>query len=226
MMPLNRDECVEVLKVFLERHPDIENKLDFIIAENDIELYGKPANIMAGYSSYPEKSSKFQGRVSITASKFHEKQDLYMAINHEVLGHYGLNTFSPRDKKLLLDTIIANKDQDDFKLQWKEIEAHYGDKNIYEQAEEIFAIATEDIYPYTYPKLEQINEKGTQAFDDVCYFKQPLTQERLFAITDMVALGIRENTRQQQTFAENDITLLSRQTMHQEPDDPEPEMTM
>ena len=149
-----------------------------------------------------------------------------MAINHEVLGHYRLNTFSPRDKKLLLDTIIANKDQDDFKLQWKEIEAHYGDKNIYEQAEEIFAIATEDIYPYTYPKLEQINEKGTQAFDDVCYFKQPLTQERLFAITDMVALGIRENTRQQQTFAENDITLLSRQTMHQEPDDPEPEMTM
>lgn len=225
-MALTKEECEEVVALYLERH-NITDKLDFIIAENSIALYGKPMIHWAGYFSCSQDKEPKHGRIEIFSEKFSSQNELYMALNHEVLGHYGLNTFDPKDKKQLLDAIIEAKDSNDFREMWEDIEIFYGQKNIYERAEEVYARTCEDIFPVNYPDKYQARLKGETALNEIFNGQASLTFDHLLAITDMVATDIRDGSRQQKTFLEDDITIKSRyQAQEVTPDDPEPEMVM
>lgn len=227
-MPITKEQAEKVLKVFSDRHPMLSDKLMFQVFDSRSIPSHYHENFKGGYNSLPQKDrGGVDGYIKIVYDRIESENDLYQVLNHEVLGHYGLNTFAPDEKKLLLEAIIQQKDTDAFKPFWDENRPFYGDKNIYEQAEEIFARYMEDVYPVNYPEnLQQAVKVGHEVLTQVLYKQKPLTHENLISITDMVSIGIRDNTRQQQTFFEEDITLQSRpevRSVSLMPDGSEPE---
>lgn len=230
MSKLTIDDCKTVIESFLNDYPLID-KLHFKVRNTDVDLYGRPVPLKAGYLPYTRPTDEgFLGRIDIVAERHTDVEDLYKSLNHEILGHYGLNTFSPKEKKLLLDSIIRSKDN--LKSYWDEIINRYSDCCLYEQAEEVFTLAMESMHPDYHQNMQQTQKNGEETFRSVCYFNNPLTEQKLLAITDMVAGGISNGSRQQLTWLYDDITQQAQiaheqqklQAMH--PDDPEPEMVM
>jgi hypothetical protein len=51
------------------------------------------------------------GVVVLVAATFHNPSEARETLRHEILGHYGLNTFQPVDKQALLEKTIASKNE-------------------------------------------------------------------------------------------------------------------
>ncbi len=49
----------------------------------------------------------YRGRVDVPLQNVESAGDLLMTLRHEVLGHYGANTFAPGEKRALLDGLAA-----------------------------------------------------------------------------------------------------------------------
>ncbi|QHQ15787.1 hypothetical protein GMW39_07805 [Pectobacterium parmentieri] len=136
--------------------------------------------------------------------------EIRRTLRHEVLGHYGLNTFKPADKKLVLDALLQTRQDPKFRSLWEQVEQNYSDKQESFQAEEVFAHAAE---------LER-GERGSRTRRRVIpasvlhafqmalrhsgLVKGPMKISELYDAVDAVADGIRNGRRKQQTFPKTD----------------------
>lgn len=124
--------------------------------------------------------------VVIIASQHKTLEDLQKTFQHETFGHFGINHFSPSQKKELLNSIKNEFDNPNcsFKkeLDFLNSSDDYKDKLLIHKAKEIFAFIAQDI------KIN-LDHKFTP-------FEQKLdgsTKDKIENIVQNLAAGIREN---------------------------------
>jgi hypothetical protein len=172
------------------------------------ELYGPrasglPQDARGGYvcRDTTVAGRVYPGRVDVILQRAKDGNDLRDTLRHEVLGHYGSNTFSPTDKRALLDGITAASNEPTLKPLWDVVNANYAGRSASVRAEEVFALRCETIHPGQHKAIDQVQQRGQQSFTETCINRvRPMSRADLDNIAFMVAQGIHDRSRVQQTF--------------------------
>jgi len=207
---LTVEETQKVVDEFLEDYNG-HIPLDAIVKETQEDIYGpdatyeKAGRIMGAYHGG-------LGAFTLAARSLRSTAEARKTLRHEVLGHYGLNTFTPADKKALLDEIIASKRG--LSDGWKTIEndKYYTGLSESKQAEEVFAHIIEK--PDNLPKriLDKILSLINKGLRNIGLLKTPTSQSELRELGRSIASGIRAGERPQQTFSKDDSVQFSRES--------------
>ena len=215
-MPLSMEKTEKIVVDFLSEYNG-NIPLDMMIHNKQEDLYGPQASrercgfkIEGGY--HPGR-----GGFAIIASNLDDEKAARRLIRHEILGHYGLNTFKPEEKRAFLTQILDTKKEPTLKKLWEKVNKDYGDQPPLHQAEEVFAfVAEEERSPVqqqwdkSYAKLQQsLRQKG---FSD-----RPVTLAELRVTARQVATEIQQGCRHQQTFPRTDQDQFRRTTQQKEP---------
>lgn len=143
-----------------------------------------------------------QGRVVFVADNLRDEADVLETLRHEVLGHFGLNTFTPSVKRQILDAILASKGVSSLRGVWKEIGVRYGDQSADVQAEEVYAYIVEsDAAPSLLQRVLGLIERGLRAMG---FLKGKVTRSELEAMARQIAAGIRDGRVRQRNFPQTD----------------------
>jgi len=101
---ISKGEANFFLKEYNENIP-----LDFKIAEKQEEQYGSE-------NSFEKTGRRIEGAYhpkrkifTLATPNIHNQQHLRTIIRHEIIGHYGLNTFKPSEKMDQLALDVADK---------------------------------------------------------------------------------------------------------------------
>ena len=176
-MPLTKAEAQGVTRVFVRDYPGAL-ELAYRFREDAAELYGLRA------AEVPKDAG-----------------DLLLTLRHEVLGHYGANTFAPAEKRALLDGLMAAREEPSLKALWQDINRRYADQSLDVRVEEVFAVYCEGIEPAQHLAADQVRQHGQQSFMETCIARvRPMQADDLHNIVCMVAQGLRDRSRTQQTF--------------------------
>ncbi|MGB0467072.1 MAG: strawberry notch C-terminal domain-containing protein [Pontibacterium sp.] len=188
-------------------------QLKVIVGETQEDIYGSEGSaekigIIKG-AYHPAR-----GVFTLAARNLSEMGDAIETIRHEVLGHYGLNTFTPVDKRRILDHILAARHTEGSVGKiWSEIDELYSDKSDDVRAEEIFArvVEKEPAKVGTVKALlDRILHSVNSALRRAGFIKAPMKMGELRRTARYIAEGIRSGRRQQQTFPKTDDVLFSR----------------
>ncbi len=162
-----------------------------------------PKSMKGGYLSRPTESNgrTYNGRVDVPLENIASVRDLLMTLRHEVLGHYGANTFAPAEKRAFLDGITAAREEPSMAGMWADIDRRYAGSSKDTLAEEVFALACEWVAPSQHVGNDQVQARGQQSFAETCIARvRPMQDSDLQNIAYMVAQGIHDRSRRQQTF--------------------------
>jgi hypothetical protein len=182
--------------------------LAYKFGETIEELYGPrandmPSDVKGGYVCQETMVTAriYPGRVDIVLQNAKDENDLLDTLRHEVLGHYGSNTFTPAEKHAFLDSVAAASKELTLKPLWDVINTRYAGRSVDVRAEEVFALHCETIEPSQHKTNDQVQLCGRQSFADTCINRsRPMSRADLDAIALMVAQGLRDRSRTQQTF--------------------------
>lgn len=166
-------------------------ELAYRVRHTQEELYGAEATI--------EKVGRITGAYLPRSREFHlppasirDHQELTEALRHEVLGHYGLNTFAADDKRAILDAILRSREREDFREIWRQVDANYSGQSDLRKAEEIYCFVAEK------PGPPVVDRGGTSVLDETCFsHSRTLERRDLEAVVQHVIGGLRQNTRRQ-----------------------------
>ncbi|MDX6018608.1 zincin-like metallopeptidase domain-containing protein [Shewanella indica] len=206
-MPMTKAEAIGVAKLFLNDYPGAV-ELAYKFRENTTELYGAragevPKGMKGGYLPRPTEHNgrSYKGQIDVSLENITDARDLLVSLRHEVLGHYGANTFPPAEKRALLDGLIAAREEPSLKPSWDEINRRYSDCSLDVRAEEVFALHCEGITPLHHVGNDLVQQRGQQSFMETCIARvRPMQIGDLQNITCMVAQGLHDRSRTQQTF--------------------------
>jgi hypothetical protein len=217
-MPMTKEEAHGVARLFIRDYPGAL-ELAYKFRENTTELYGSrasevPQSMKGGYipkeTTYAGRT--YLGRVEVPLENMEDARDLLLTLRHEVLGHYGVNTFTPDEKRALLDGLIAAREEPSLKPVWIDIDQRYAGSSIDMRAEEVFALHCEGVAPSQHVGNDQA-QRGQQAFNDTCTAPVRLMQaDDLQSIACMVAQGLHDRTRRQQNFPALDTLFRKKKT--------------
>ncbi|MGY4068867.1 LPD38 domain-containing protein [Aeromonas caviae] len=131
------------------------------------------------------------------------KAEVVSTLRHEVLGHYGLDTFTPENKRALLQKLSDAKSEKWLAPAWSEIsrpEMH-GDKSEQHQAEEVFAHLTENELPSrTIQAWNGIKTEFSRMLRKAGLAKGPIKEHELDSLIRAVGEGIRSGKRTRQNI--------------------------
>lgn len=148
--------------------------------------------------------SEDPGRVgSGEGSRSGAKADLITTLRHELLGHYGTDTFTPENKQRLLQKLIDAKNEKWIAPVWKQIagDSVYGKKSDLHQAEEVFAhIAEKDLPPRTVQAWNDIKTEFARLLRKSGLAKGPIKEHELDSLIKAVGKGIRNGERTKQNI--------------------------
>ncbi len=206
-MPITRAEAQGVTRAFVRDYPGALD-LAYKFREDATELYGPraaevPAGMKGGYvpKETMHTNRAFRGRVDVPLLNIESAGDLLMTLRHEVLGHYGANTFAPAEKRALLDGLAAARNEPTLKPLWDDVSRRYADQSLDVRAEEVFALHCEGIEPSQHQVADQALRRGQQSFTETCVARvRPMQADDLHNIACMVAQGLRDRSRTQQNF--------------------------
>ena len=198
-MALSIEQCQELVLEFCSNYP-VAAQLAYKIRNNQEELYGpeytkeKAGTILGTF--HPE-----QRQADFAASNFRNTDEFEGTLRHEVLGHFGLRTFTPDEKAGVLTAIIEARDQPVLRGLWRKIDKLYEGQPEDVRAEEVYSFMAEAIRPDR--QVDPV--AGEKSYREVCVERtRPMTERDLINITYMVAQGMRDRTRQQQDHSEVD----------------------
>ncbi|SHH16288.1 zincin-like metallopeptidase domain-containing protein, partial [Xylella fastidiosa] len=179
-------------------------QLSYYIRETVEELYGKcPEGMERMLGAYVTGPGIHPGRCDIPCGNAKDTDSFISTLRHEVIGHFGLNTFTREDKKALLDGISAAREKPFMRSLWRIVEENYAHESESIKAEEVFALYCEGIEPELHVTRRYVHEQGEQVFRETC-----IDRTRLMNIIDlnsialMVAQGLHDRTRLQRNFTE------------------------
>lgn len=145
------------------------------------------------------------GLITIVASNMGDEGAIVRTLRHELLGHFGLNTFDPEEKRALLSRVLETRNESTLSHIWAYVDKNYADKSDLFRAEEVFAFVAEDertflgrAWDRTRAALQQVL-KATGLIDDKSLSIHELRVEAL-----AIAKGIKSGERHQQTFPKDD----------------------
>jgi len=224
-MPINQAEAQAVTLAFVRDYPGAL-ELAYRFRDNTGELYGHraaevPADLKGGYvpKETIHNGRAYRGRVDVPLANMDDAADLVLTLRHEVLGHYGANTFKPAEKRALLDGLIAAREEPSLKPRWEDINRRYAGASMDVRAEEVWALHCESIAPGQHVGQAQVLERGQQSFMETCIARvRPMQVADLHNIVCMVADGLHDRSRTQQTFPQ--INELFRRDEAMEPKKP------
>ncbi|WGE27643.1 hypothetical protein PHA77_08960 [Edwardsiella tarda] len=155
--------------------------------------------------------------VLVNAASVRDEADARRTLRHEILGHFGLNTFTPADKRQILDAIMAAQGERALAPFWERVRRQYADKSESIQAEEVFALAAEQ------ERKERGARSGRRIIPArVLHAVQSglrraglvtggMRLGELYDAVDAISDGIRHGHRQQQIFPANDQAQFTRE---------------
>lgn len=192
-MALSIEQCKEMVLEFCSIYP-VAAHVAFKIRNTQEELYGpeatkeKAGTILGAFC--PERR-----QADFAASNFRDADEFKGTLRHEVLGHFGINTFTADEKAGVLTAIVEARDQPVLRGLWRKIDKLYEDRPERIRAEEVFAFTCEAIRPD-----RPVNPiQAEKSYREVCVERtRPMTERDLTNITSMVAQGMREQTREPQ----------------------------
>ena len=206
-MPITQAEAQATTLAFTRDYPGALELL-YYFREDVEKLYGPRAaevssSIKGGYLSkdHTHNGRLYRGRVDAPLGQMNDAADLLVTLRHEVLGHYGANTFAPAEKRALLDGIIAAREQPGMKDRWEDINRRYAGMSMDVRAEEVWALHCETLAPGQHVGQAQVRERGQQSFMETCIARvRSMQVGDLHNIVCMVADGLHDRSRTQQTF--------------------------
>jgi hypothetical protein len=198
---LTTDQAQSATKDFLRHYPGALG-LAYYFRRNVGELYGTkadgvPVDVKGGFLQVrTEVNGKWRhGRVDVPLDNMEDQDDLMKSLRHEVLGHYGLNTLSPKDKRALMDALIVARNSPGLKGLWDDVDKHYKDDTDDIRAEEVFAAQCERLKPPSDVNTPQMVQSGKAAYYDVCVArKRTVSLQDLESMAYMVADRVQKRS--------------------------------
>ncbi|WP_421215966.1 LPD38 domain-containing protein [Aeromonas enteropelogenes] len=135
------------------------------------------------------------------------RAEVISTLRHEVLGHYGLDTFTSADKLALLQKLIDAKNEKWIAPVWQQIEGDsvYGKKSIEHQAEEVFAhIAEKELPSRSIQAWNDIKTMFSRLLRKVGLVRGPIKEHELNSLIRAVGDGIRSGERTRQNLRKDD----------------------
>lgn len=201
-MAVTREQVEKAFNDFQKAHNNnIPVKL--IIANQPKDIYGERItekdNRSIEAAFYPVSR-----RLVVFTANIRDEERLRHAINHELVGHYGINTLKPTEKRDLLERISQSREQPTLKPYWQYVDREYSKLTESKKAEEIFAfIAEYSQNRVSVPRTQRVEpDLGTSA--------KPLNKYELRAITESIDNGITAGIRPQRTFPKDDQSQFSK----------------
>ena len=203
-MGMSVDEAQEVVDRFLADYNG-NIPLRSIVRAKQEDIYGPQASrekigIRIDGAYHPGS-----GLIAIVASNMGDEGAILRTLRHELLGHYGLNTFNPEEKRALLARVLETRNEPTLNHIWAYVDRNYGDKSEMYRAEEVFAFVAEDersflglAWDRTRAAIQKVL-KVTGLVDD-----KSLTIHELRLDALAIAKGIKAGERLQQTFPKDD----------------------
>jgi hypothetical protein len=185
--------------------------LDLLIRNTQEEIYGKNATIenegviKGGYHAKNRV-------VTLAAANLQGERDAVSTLRHEVLGHYGLNTFAPSDKESLLRKILNSKNHKLLKDAWARIDALYPEVSELKKAEEVFAFIAESEQGFIGSIRDFVHTWLNRALRAAGLINAPITTPELRDLVRSIAKGIRNGQRTQQNFPASDEAQFSKES--------------
>ena len=208
-MTLSVDDAKALVIEFCATYP-VASTISYKLRATQEELYGPQATreAVGGILGSFRPGSR---QADFATSNFRNEDEFKETLRHEVLGHFGINTFNPAEKRAVLDGIIESRNEPGMSELWAEVAQLYPEADDSLKAEEVFAFACEAIEPQTRGNVIE----GTRSFRETCIERsRPMQIRDLINVTTMVAEGMRDRTRSQQNFPESDHAQFKReQTM-------------
>lgn len=197
---LSIEACKKAVINFCQQYP-IALTIGYVIRDKQEDALGIPEATREQVGTISGAYFPSRRRVALAVSNIRGTQDVERTLRHELLGHLGINTFSPRDKRALLDGIIGAREQPGLTELWRDAEREYSREPLARQAEEVFASVCEIITPERFHRAPA----GEAALVDVCQDRTRLmTAQDLVNIATLVADGLHRRERQQQIFPVRD----------------------
>lgn len=174
------------------------------VFDNAQQALGPNANVPAGTKGAYWPKSRIVG---VFADAADSVSDIETTLVHEIFGHFGLNTFSPADKRAFLERIAQSKDVGSLKAAFAEVARDQPDLvgDDLKMAEEVFARASESIdSPLWRQAWNQIRAALTRLLRGLGLVKGQMSEAELRVMAQRIADGIRKGQRQQQNFPASD----------------------
>lgn len=229
-MAIPIDEARAVVLEFVRDYPGAL-ALGFQVRATIADLYGPVAAKAAAEALRGMKGAYFPsptpmnegdvrlGRVDLPLENISDAGDLLLTLRHEVLGHFGINTFTSAEKRALLDGLIYAREQPGLSLLWQTVDRLYEAEPLDRRAEEVFALYCEGIRPSHHVGNDAIPSRGHQAFVETCIARvRPMQLADLYDVACLTAQGLHDRTRTQQNFPQ--ITVQFRKDSDMEPKKP------
>lgn len=198
-MTLSIDDAKALVIDFCATYP-VASSLGYKLRETQEELYGPHATREAA-GTILGSFHPGGGRVLFATSNFGSDEEFKRSLRHEVLGHFGINTFNPAEKRAVLDGIIEARNEPSTAGIWAKVDQLYPGISDSRKAEEVFAFACEDIESLAYGNAIG----GAQSFRETCIERsRPMQIRDLISVTTMVAEGLHDRSRSQQIFPASD----------------------
>lgn len=192
-MALSIEQCKEMVLEFCSIYP-VAAHVAFKIRNTQEELYG-PENTKEKAGTILGAFCPEQRQADFAASNFRDTDEFKGTLRHEVLGHFGINTFTADEKAGVLTAIVEARDQPVLRGLWRKIDRLYEEKPERIRAEEVYAFMSEAIRPDR--QVDPI--EAEKSYREVCVERtRPMTERDLINITSMVAQGMRDRTREPQ----------------------------
>ena len=198
-MALSFEEAEAVIVEFCKTYPQALT-ITFNLAQTQEEIYG-PENTVALRGRIAGSYRAASGGADFALANCDSNEKFETTLRHEILGHFGINTFNPSEKRAVLNAIIEARSEVGLETLWGYVDRLYPALTDMRKAEEVYAFACEAIDPSD--RSEAI--KGQQSYDDVCVSRtRAMRISDLINLTTMVAEGLHDRTRSQQTFPTDD----------------------
>ena len=201
-MPLTLDEAKNLTLEFCREYP-VALDVDYKLRSTPKEIYETKyheethGRFSAGFTPVTAALHRAggRGRCSIATSNIRDAADFRATLRHELLGHYGINTYRPSEKRLILNAIVRHKTE--LANAWAYVERVYPGQPLLVLAEEVYAVACEAIEP-----AKAIDPtRGAQVLRRLQFNSPlPLHPTDLAHLTEFAAAGMRDGSRTQQNF--------------------------
>lgn len=206
-MSLSFDSAEALIYEFCKTYPQALT-ITFNLAQTQEELYG-PQNTVALRGRIDGSYRPASQRADFALANCDSNDEFERTLRHEILGHFGLNTFDPGEKRAVLTAIIEARSQAGLDKLWAHVDRHYPGLDDMRKAEEVFAFACEDIDSNN----RSASTYGSQSFQEVCVKRsRALRLSDLINLTTLVAEGLHDRSRSQQTFPASDSAQFKQDT--------------
>ena len=202
MAGITVDQVTEIVEDFLSSYNG-NIPVTAVVRHQQEEIYGQQST-PAAVGTIAGAYHPARRVIALVAANLRDANDARRAVRHELLGHYGLNTFTPEKKLELLDQIVDTRKEPTLSSIWERVDRLYPEKTELLKAEEVFAFVAEDERTFAQQAWDRVRSALQKALRSAGLSKRELTLTELRVEALVIANGIRNGERPQQTFPQSD----------------------